>query len=195
MKSLIFVFTFLSATSCFAAESLAGFLIKEYGKIYLSSRTTCGRYEVVSSSADVTNNLRKLTHGDAVIATADVYTDLCQVRLQSIDYVGLRRLLGVWQSDAGLIEIRDFSSLKIYPRFDNISREGSLEFEVPMPVTYQYSVLPSPGKEWVVFLSDSKTTTFATLTLEVSTAILRTFDSDSGAMTQELHMVRWKSTK
>ncbi len=195
MKCLFFVFAFLSAASSFAEESLAGFLIKEYGKIYLSSRTTCGRYEVSTSSAEVTNNLRKLTNGDAVLATANLDLRLCQVHIQSIDYVGLRRLLGIWQSDAGYIDIGNFSSLKIYPKFKVEAKFGPLDFEVPTPITYQYSVLPSPGKEWVVFLSDSKTTTFATLTLEKSKAVLRTYDPDSGAVTQELHMVRWKSSK
>ena len=199
MRLLLFAIINLAALSSFAIDTITGVLLKEAGHVYLSSDSNCGRYRVYNSSFEVTANLRKLSHGDAVSATATINTAECSVDIQSIDYVGLKRLLGYWHTDAGMVTVKNFNSLMIYPKVgvQTLSELRTLGAgaQVPNPIVYRYSVLPSKGKEWVVFLSDSETTTFATLTFHRSTATLSTYDSETGVLTNEFHMIRWKQLK
>jgi hypothetical protein len=149
-------------------------------------------YPIESGAPDVEESLKKLSTGD-LISGSGVFTDSGKISLEYIDYVGLRRMLGKWISSDGLLQVKNFSEMKFYPHTNS-----DTETTVPMtlanvPKTFQYSVTPSGGKAWVLFLSDAnaKTTTFATIQINGANATLKTFDSETGGVTKTLRLVKW----
>ncbi len=196
MRLLIFVLTTVLAASAFSAEPILGTLQKVSGRLYLEGDEFCERYVVEAHSNEALNQLQKLASGDEVTASGTKNKTTCTVSVGTIDYVGLRRMLGTWYSKEGMISIRDFSQMSFYPSaLDNYSGESqsSAKIIVDIPVVYSYSVTPTDGKEWVVFLSDSKNTFFATILFTKGPAIMKIFDSENGALTKTLRLSKWGS--
>ncbi len=59
------------------------------------------------------------------------------------------------------------------------------------PINYRYSVTPSNGKEWVLFLSNDTGTTFATIAFVKDTATMKIFDSETGNLKKTLRLAKW----
>lgn len=195
MKSVLFVISFvltLGATSfAHATAALSGEVVDFEGKLYLSlPEQSCPRYELIAKNNEASAHIRKLSEGDLINATGYLDSSLCQSHIESVEYVGLKKLLGYWYSKAGIITVRDFSLLSFYPLnvrdLKDVSSEHSGE-----PITYRYSVVPSDGSEWVVFLSNSKGTSFATLKFARSIVTMKIYDSETGAILQTLRLSKW----
>ncbi|HWU44733.1 MAG TPA: hypothetical protein VN132_14875 [Bdellovibrio sp.] len=194
MRILLFVLTFVMATGTIAAQPLRGTLLKSGQDLFLQSNDACGKYRIDSKNDDVTNILIKLAPGDSVNATGDFDTDKCVAAIESIDYVGLKRFLGNWISKEGLITVHDFSTLSLYPAvpspINNDPAAKSSNFSVFKPQEYKYSVTPSDGKEWVLFLSDTQSTTFATIQFAKEAAVVKIYDSENGNVNKVLILSR-----
>ena len=183
MRSLLFVLTFAFTAMASASSALNGTVVRKGQQVYLQGSGTCDLLLATTRNQDATAALQKLSDGDHVTATGTVDEASCTAAIENIDYVGLRRLLGKWYSKEGLIEVHDFTRMSFYPVRDSII---SANFAAITPVQYKYSVTPSEGKEWVLFLSDRMTTTFATIQFSKELAIMKLFDSDNGKITKVL---------
>lgn len=195
MKSVLFALSFVltlgGASRAYATTTLSAEVVEFEGKPYLSIPTQdCPRFELIAKNSEASAHVRKLSAGDLISATGYLDSAHCQSYIESIEYVGLKKLLGYWYSKAGIITVRDFSSLSFYPLnvrdLKDISSEHSGE-----PITYRYSVTPSDGNEWVVFLSNSKGTSFATLKFSRSIVTMKIYDSETGAILQTLRLSKW----
>jgi hypothetical protein len=198
MRILLFVLTTVFAATALCAQPVAGVLAQEGTQLFISGDMFCSRYLVAAKSNEVLAHIKKLNPGDEITASGDKNFIDCSVVLESIDYVGLRRLLGMWLSNEALIKVKDFSSLSFYP----LERSSSLgqhvnnygltsTSEVATAVDYTYSLTPSEGKEWVLFLSDSTKTLFATISLSKGSAVMKIYDSESGVVLKTLRMTKW----
>lgn len=198
MRILLFVLTTVFAATALCAQPVAGVLAQEGTQLFISGDTFCSRYLVFAKSNEVLAHIKKLNPGDEVTASGDKNFIDCSVVLETIDYVGLRRLLGMWLSNEALIKVKDFSSLSFYP----LERSSSLgqhintygltaTSQVATAVDYTYSLTPSEGKEWVLFLSDSTKTLFATISLSKGSAVMKIYDSESGVVIKTLRMTKW----
>jgi hypothetical protein len=202
MRILIFVLTTVFAATALCAQPVAGVLAQEGTQLFISGDTFCSRYLVSAKSFEVLSHIKKLNPGDEISASGDKNLIDCSVVLESIDYVGLRRLLGMWLSNEALIKVKDFKYLSFYPLERSSSLAQQLNIygsnstsEVATAVDYTYSLTPSEGKEWVLFLSDSTKTLFATISLSKGSAVMKIYDSESGIVLKTLRMTKWGGVK
>lgn len=194
---LSFVLSSGVASVSAAAVSFSGELNLFQGSLHLTvANSKCDRYQLIPKNNIVSQHMRKLATGDFVEASGRLEDSECKAFVESIEYVGLRKLLGYWYSEAaGIITVRDYSSLSFYPmnkasdlKDDAISRTGD-------PITYRYSVTPSQGTEWVVFLSNAQGTSFATLKFSSKFVTMKIYDSETGDLTQTLRLAKWGDLK
>ncbi|KYG64086.1 hypothetical protein AZI86_14895 [Bdellovibrio bacteriovorus] len=194
---LSFVLTTSVASLSAAAPSFSGELSLFQESLHITlAKGQCPRYQLVPKNSIVALHMRKLASGDFVEGSGQLDDDHCKAFVESIEYVGLRKLLGYWYSEtAGIITVRDFSSLSFYPmnktsdlKDDALSRTGD-------PITYRYSVTPSEGKEWVVFLSNAQGTSFATLMFSSKFVTMKIYDSETGSLNQTLRLSKWGDLK
>lgn len=202
------------AASLIEPLSVVGTIEKQGSRLYFLTGNLCARYAISpNTGASELASLRRLSSGDLVTATGELDHNTCIATIESVDYVGLRQLLGLWVSEDGVITVRDFVSLRYYPlQSDHDSAKDKLKSEgrrktsdfynlttetlhVGTPVDYRYSITPSEGDEWVVFLSDNQSTTFATIQLGRNTAIMKIFDSETGVLTRTLRLAKWGELK
>lgn len=191
---LSFVLTLGFACHGMTANSFSGELIQLQGNLFLSLPQKCNRYRLLPKNNEASAHLRKLGSGDVITATGLLDHQNCQAFVESVEYVGLRRLLGYWYSKSGIITVRDYSSLSFYP-VSKAHLPGPLAEQTGDPITYRYSVTPSGGKEWVVFLSNAQGTSFATLRFAGRTVTMKIFDPETGDLHQTLRLSKWGELK
>ncbi len=193
MRVLFFVLTLVSSAMAVAAQPVSGIIIRKGQDILLQSNDSCSYYRIETKNPDAQASLDKLSPGDSLTASGLFDKTACIAVVDSVDYVGLKRLLGLWISKEGLISVHDFNTLSFYPESKtDLKRvfEKPDDFSVGKSVQYKYSVTPSDGKEWVVFLSDDESTTFATIQFSKDLAIMKLYDSDNGNVTKTLILSR-----
>lgn len=191
MRFLFFVLTAMLSAVAFAAQTVSGSVSIEGKSMYLKTDDPCHRYLVLSSSEAAISALVKLAAGDVVIATGIKNPGECSVAIESVEYVGLRRMLGNWYSREAVINVQDFNSMKYYPAQSIASNGNKVYASVSTnPVEYNYSLVPGSGKEWVLFLSDSKSTTFGTIQFNRGSAVMKIYNSETGELTKTLILYR-----
>ena len=191
MRILFFVLTFCCSTWAIASNSVSGIIQRNGDAYYLRDEESGIVYQIESSSTEVADSLRKLSSGDLINGTGIVQYKSNRLILETIDYVGLRRMLGKWISNDGLLQVKNFSEMKFYPHNSPTSPTPTGLVLSDSPITFRYSLTPADGKAWVLFLSDSSKTTFATIQINGANATLKTFDPDTGAVAKTLRLVKW----
>lgn len=191
MRILLFVLTSVFTTVALSAQPIAGVVSYEKNQLYITGDAFCSRYSLTAQTFEAFAHLKKLSVGDEITATGDKNLVDCSVSIASIDYVGLRRLLGMWLSSEALIKVKDFKTLSFYPLDHSPTGTMGVTAISPYPVDYVYSLTPSEGKEWVLFLSDSKKTLFATISVSKGSAIMRIYDSENGTVIKTLRLTKW----
>jgi hypothetical protein len=191
MRFLIFVLTAMMSAGAFAAQPVGGVVAIDGRNMYLKSEDPCHRYLVVSKSESSLSALVKLAAGDFFTATGLKNPGDCTVSIETVEYVGLRRMLGNWYSRDAVINVQDFNSMKYYPAQSVVTKGDRVYTQVSAnPVEYNYSLVPGSGKEWVLFLSDSKSTTFGTIQFDRGTAVMKINNSITGEVIRTLLLYR-----
>lgn len=192
MKSLLFVLSLAASSIAYSNTPVVGIVERGPNGVFLFSKddVRCEKLLISAKSNEANDILRKLTSGDAITASGLIDSEACTVVIENIDYVGLKRLIGYWHTNDGLISVSDFDSLNFYPIRSKDLKNGLLEKFIE-PIKYRYSLTPSEGAEWVLFLSDTTSTTFATIRFGKSTATMNIYDSDTGNIKKVLRMTKW----
>jgi hypothetical protein len=191
MKSLIFLVITFSLNFVMAEQTVSGLLGKSVGAWTLTPEGSDTRFVILPENDDVSSSLGRLSPGDFISGQAGVNSITKKISFSSIDYVGLKKLLGAWTGGDGLMVFKDFSRMKYSPRFTkssiNIAAKASYQKE------FRYTLAPSDGEEWALFLSDDKSTTFATLQFESQPSqilIMKIYESESGNIIRTLKLER-----
>ncbi len=191
MRFLFFVLTAVTSAVAFAAQPVGGVVSIEGGKMFLRSDDPCHRYMVASNNETALNALVKLAAGDFITATGSKNPGDCSVAIETVEYVGLRRMLGNWYSRDAVINVQDFNSMKFYPAQSIVTKGDRVYTQVSTtPVEYSYSLVPGSGKEWVLFLSDSRSTTFGTIQFSRGSAVMKINNSVTGEVIKTLLLYR-----
>jgi hypothetical protein len=197
IKLLIFSLIFGCSTS-FSAEQVTGKVIREGTSTYIeaSGENICKRYHLDSGNKETEKTLFKLSSGDFVNGSGIVDNISCRVLLQNVDYVGLKRLLGYWYSEEGIVSVKNFNYLSFYSaRGKSSSTSAQNLFKTGTPTNYRYSLMPSDSSEWIVFLSNSDSTTFATIQFIRESILMKVFHSETGDVIKVLNLSKWASPK
>ncbi len=186
MKILISVlFTTLGA---FAAQaiSLTGVLEKNVQGSFITFNYGSQKYQVSSLPGEVTDSIAKMESGDTFIGNGQIDENKKTVLITSLDYVGLKKMLGLWYSGGSVMDFTSFTDLSVYP-FNTHPLILNLD-----KTDIRYSVAPFRGNQWAVFLSSRNSTLFGTLEFEGTEAILRVFNSETGNASSTMRLIRWK---
>ncbi|WP_413574645.1 hypothetical protein ACLVWU_10485 [Bdellovibrio sp. HCB290] len=196
MRLLFFVLTLFTSAVVASAQTVGGTVALKGQQMFLKTDDPCNNYLVASNNETALNALIKLAPGDVITATGKKNPAHCTVAIESVEYVGLRRLLGNWYSSEAVINVQDFNSMKFYAA-QKISENGNTVYKYisQTPIEYSYSLIPSAGNEWVMFLSDSKSTTFGTIQFHRGSAVLKIYRSDTGALNKTLILYRMTTGK
>jgi len=199
MRFILFVLSLMASSAALASQPIIGTIGKDTSGYYLTVNKDqiCPKYSIEPKSQEAIDGVRKLSAGDNITATGLLDHETCNAFIESIDYVGLKKLLGYWYSHAGIITVRDFSSLSFYP-INSRTFQNGVFYRTADPIDYRYSVTPTEGKEWVIFLSDKKSTTFATIQFSKDSkgsAVMKVYDSDNGKVIRTLYLSKWGNLK
>lgn len=188
------LWAFIMAASLFTleahADSLTGVLQKKDGAFFLTLSTTNELYALTNISAEASASLIRMESGDYINGSGDIDEKNHKISLQTLDYVGLKKLLGVWYSGDSVMNFSSFNDLSVYPFGFDLRSSRTPPSTVISKTDFRYSTAPYYGDRWALFLSDSARTTFATLEISADTAILRTFSPENGAVLRTLRLVR-----
>lgn len=188
---LLYIALVLITSSVASATQITGTLEKEAnGRIFLRAEAQqCPRYSIKANSNDAEGDLTKLQTGDAITASGVLNAFSCSAVIESIDFVGLKKMLGYWHSAEGLYSIPSFNSLVFYPSKPQACLDCGLQNS--NSIEFRYSLTPSEGKDWVLFLSDASSTSFATIRFTRLKAVIRFYDSETGKATRTLTLSKW----
>lgn len=182
MKFLVSLFTLLMSVSALAG-TVSGFLIQtpEHTYFTLSLQANATRFEVRATRMETIESLKKLKNQDFFQGQGEL-TDK-ELILDSVDFVGLARLLGAWASPDGLMNFQTFSQVTIYHSFLNNKNQK---------VSLQYSIAPSSGTNWRIFFTDSSSVLAGSLSLTDGNtrAVLKLYEPASGSLAKTVELMR-----
>lgn len=183
MKSLFIALVLMSPWFANAADTVSGVLIRNGGDLSIRLSTDETRvYRLVSSKSEVQRVLVRLNTDDAVVGSADIDSVKNVAQLQTLDFVGLRRIIGYWSgaSNNSVVNFKNYSDMNVYSVGNGGGGRISKQFK--------YTLAPSNGNDWAFFLADASKTQVGLLDLRDQQATLRLFDPDTGEVTQVLRL-------
>lgn len=160
-------------------RDVSGYVVIEDGLYHLIEAANQRRTRLAALTATVKNSLSKLKTHDYIAGTAELVGQ--SYILHSVDSVGLRRILGIWQSGNTMIEFQSFNALKF---LNKVSTE------------YMYTLTPDSGSNWKVFLTDDNSVTLGAIRMNSLThpneMTFELFDSSSGSIIKKVHLKKVK---
>ncbi|HEY8270146.1 MAG TPA: hypothetical protein VIG33_04610 [Pseudobdellovibrionaceae bacterium] len=191
MKYIFFLLTMFSIQWVFGVQVFEGYLTKNDGNYYFTPASADSFYKVHALTHNVEENLKRFENGDFIIGSGSLEAANKKINIESVDYVGLRRLLGMWVGTDGIMIFKDFSTMSFTPPFSGVKEDNKVR---PSLTNYQkqfrYSMSPTDGNEWALFVSDDKGTSFATMEFSNKNVIMKIFESESGKIVRTLKLER-----
>jgi hypothetical protein len=157
---LIFFFSFPAL-----AESYSGYVSIFKNRVFTVLEGSNKKYELIAYTEDTISSLKKLKDRDYITVFGSKSDST--ILVESIDFVGLRQLLGLWVSNNTWLNFRDFNNVNVYWQDVNTTQK----------VLYEYSISPDPGKNWKIFFAGNNEVVIADLELNPSSAKINYFDS------------------
>ena len=187
MKYIIFLFATFYIQLVLGAEAFNGFLFKKGNEFFFNPQNSKLVYEVYALNTDVNESLNRLDNGDFISGSGTLDPQCNKINIQSIDYVGLQKLLGPWITGDGTLVFKDFSTMRFTPRFGELKVDTRLSW---YQKEFHYSISPKDSNEWALFMSDDTNTTFATVEFTRKRIIMKIFESESGNIVRTLKLER-----
>lgn len=192
MRLLLFVLGLVVSSTALSAQQIAGKVERIGHRAFLktNAQEACHKFQIMANSKEVSEVIHKLSTGDSLTASGVKANDTCTVYIDSVDYVGLKDLLGYWYAKEGYVKVHDFTSVSVYS-LELVNLKNSKEFSNVDSIEFRYSITPSNGKEWVLFLSTAESTTFATIDLQNHLATIKIYDSENGSIMRTIRLSKW----
>ncbi len=179
--SIIFIslvaFLSLCGTTAVAGDrvNILGFIRMEEGNFTFVDGDSFQTYKLRAYTDSAQQALSKLKNKDGISGIATLMDDT--LLLESVEFVGLRRLLGCWQSSDKIetvVNFKDFSRVSFH------LPESNSELT--------YAIAPSAGDTWRVFFSGKNSVVLGSLIVSDSKASIEFFDPDDGEITRVLNL-------
>lgn len=170
--------TFVNPIYASSSVSISGQIFKvDTGYSFLDA--TSGRqYKLVAGTDSAKRSLEKLNDGDAIKGSAQLIQETYVV--QSVDFVGLQRILGLWKTKSTVVNFVDFSQVQFHV-------PGSLS-------SYHYAISPTnTSDQWQVYFSDSSSVVLGSLSVDDQHAVIQLFDTETGNVTSSYELRKIQS--
>ena len=166
-------------------DSVSGLLIRDSQERLSLKVVNNKTYAIITESEDVLHDLLRIRSGDFLVAQGVINNDT--FLLKSIEMVGLRKLIGLWGTSDRIPKVfsfLDFNNLTIH-NDSFFSQNPSQENR-----TFDYSVSPSFGESWTIFLSQDRANFSGTLVFHESQLKLNIVDKRTGNVVHKLKLKR-----
>lgn len=181
--SIVIGFSLLT-TAVFAdsTQKFSGFLVRQ-GNISILHEERSGRkMKVVATTLESQKALALLKKDDYIVGYGSVMSP-SEIGLETIDYVGLRQLLGFWiEPGQSIFNFESFKHVSVVNLSSNLERL--------LKKNYDYVIAPGDENSWKIFLSDENSVKLARLILAKDVMSLELYDSDTGEVIQKLLLRR-----
>lgn len=186
LKRIFFQFSLIASLVAFlftqdlwASEktTIRGYLVLESDPYRFIEANTLKSFKLRIATESAKQAIQKLHQFDAIQGVASLVNGDTYV-LESIEFVGLRKLIGKWQSPAELYQFLDYNRLAVTEneKTHNLS----------------YALSPGQGNAWRMFFTDENSVAIGSLKLENEVAQIEIFDPESGQVSRTLPLTRVK---
>jgi hypothetical protein len=133
-------------------------------------------YRIFTRTRSIFQTLIQLETDDYISGAANLDPE-GRLVITSIDFVGLKRLLGVWADKQHIMNFESISSLNFW------NFESGLIPRFWGPYNYTYSITPDDKGKWKVFFSDDKNVILALLhCIDQNHITISVYDSNDGSI-------------
>lgn len=190
---VLLTISFLFFTQVVFSASYTGIITDisdEQNEVRVNTQISSVQQEITLtvSSAQVLKLIKRLKIGDYMSFQATSTTKKSYYKLTSIDYIGLRDLLGVWNSSDGLCyHFSHFSQLIVYPQDEEGScfKPNAIKY-VGFPKTFKYFITANETS-WDILVGDRDLYFSAEFYFRANNEIFaRIFNTDTGKVDAEL---------
>lgn len=173
------VFAFLMTENLWASAkvNIKGYLVLESDPYRFVDSETLKSYKLRMSTDSAKQAILKLNNFDSISGVAVQYDDETLL-LESVEFVGLRRLIGKWKSNEGFYQFFNYNDAAISDKSKNVQ--------------LTYALSPGLGNSWRLFFTDSSTVTLGSIQIESEKATIETYDADTGAILKTLPLIKVK---
>lgn len=168
-----FLAVLLGSLGSFAMD-LQGSVFIINNQYYFRDASTQKPYLLQTDSHETQIALSKLKNEDLLLGTGTLLPN-STVLLESIDFVQLRRLIGIWKGPSALINFVDFNQVHFR------QTAGS-------EIKYTYTLAPSDGDNWKIFFSDESSVVLGSVSVQNLKANLELYDSKTGNVYQRYEL-------
>lgn len=189
---MFFVFIFSSlffslSSQVQAQESLNGYLKKTRDNAYLLVNKN-NLVKIKNVTPEVLAQLSKLKTGDLISGIGSIEDSGKTVELTTIDFVGLQRLLGVWQTnDGNYVNFISFSEVIFGANLLSIlDRKFS---------NFTYSLSPYNDSLWILYLTNNEGTLVCTLYVDSFKATISVIDTISNSTMTTIELTKVYTTR
>ena len=142
----------------------------------------------IQAAPDVNSILVGLKEGSLIIGTGHVIQNDRKVQIDAVQTVGLKELLGKWQSTtAEIFEFKSFSKLMRYAPNTNV--EGSAPGPRNKVENFDYALSPDRDKTFSIFMSDTEARLMVgTLHFVDHTILLTVYNSQTGLEAEKISL-------
>ncbi len=172
----------------FRQQQISGFIIRKSGSNRYFLKALGQEWIIDTNSTETAAHLQRMGDGDLLIGIGSFQEAQKVISLSAVDFVGLRRILGVWASSTDLVNFLDFQSMSLIRRNLPALRDESPE----RTENYIYTMSPAStiNDHWILILSDDRSERLATMSIYSDRSILRLFDPVSGELVRELELYK-----
>lgn len=166
------------------AEQIEGHLHRSNNELSIHLNKDNKTYRLASLTTDVKDVVARLENYDFVRGQGEIRND--QILLETIDFIGLRQLIGGWSLDGGsFLTFKDFLNAT-YSVPDFIF---SKEVE-----QYTYSLAPGESKSWRILVSNGQWVSVGYLDLKKDRLKIQFIDIKTGQLKKPIELTRKYST-
>lgn len=183
--AFLLILAFFSANS-FAAQ-FEGFLTTYKSQLAISEKQTKKKYYITVFSIEIEQQLAKLKPNDFISFDGFINLATNTVEVFSINYVGLRDLLGSWSSDdIYCYEFTNFTEMAIYIRSRD-SKCGSKNVNLVSKKKFMTYTINPASSGWLILMSGDSASYAGDLTIKNSRRIdLSLYDSETGDILRKI---------
>lgn len=173
------VIAFAMTDSAWATSkvNIKGYLVLESDPYRFIEVDTLKSYKLRISTDIAKQAVAKLKNFDGISGVAVLY-DEETLLLESVEFVGLRRLLGKWKSPTEVFQFVDYNRLQV--------KTG------PKKVEMTYALSPGFGNSWRLFFTDENSVTLGSLEIQNENAEIQLYDSENGSILKTVPLTRVK---
>lgn len=184
MKFFLFTLSLLIvAFGAWARTPVSGFLATQDSQFFLRTDENEIFLIETTSSPSVLSLLVRLSPGDYLLGQGEIQPGTQSLRMTSVDYVGLKKLLGSWTSQRGTFHFKNFTDAT----FQTVRRNK------PVRADLRYSTAPTQNNSWVVFFSEKETTLLSTIFFDGPEIDMNIYQPETGELVQTLRLKRRES--